>query len=138
MTNDHLLYGHMVLQGKPYRGTRGGSKSRKKKFYERQDLVRKLLHTLAACWGYEFQLPRVEYNPDDPTVTAIEDVEWELIDSLDSLVIHVLAITVPELKRLLDRLEFSVEKSPSLRQETAIHRPGLGKLPEQLVVHRTR
>ena len=102
------------MEGQPYRGTHGGSKSRKKKFYERQDLVRKLLHTLAARWGYEFQLPRVEYNPDDPTVTAIEDVGWELIDSLDTLVTHVLAVTVPELKRLLDRLEFSVDKKPKL------------------------
>ena len=101
------------MEGKPY-STRGGAKSRKKKFYERQDLVRKLLHTLAARWGYEFQFPRVEYNPDDPTVSAIEDVEWELIDSLDTLVIHVLAITVPELKRLLDRLELSVDKKPKL------------------------
>ena len=102
------------MEGKPYRGTRGGAKSRKKKFFERQDLVRNLLLTLAACWGHEFQLPRVEYNPDDPTVTAIEDVEWELIDSLDSLVVHVLAVTVPELKRLLDRLGFSADKKPKL------------------------
>ena len=109
-----LRVGSLLMEGKPYRGTRGGAKSRKKKFFERQDLVRNHLRTLAARWGHEFQLPRVEYNPDDPTVTAIEDVEWELIDSLDSLVIHVLAVTVPELKRLLDRLEFSVDKKPKL------------------------
>ena len=80
-----------------------------------RDLVRNFLRTLAACWGHEFQLPRVEYNPDDPTVTAIEDVEWELIDSLDSLVIHVLAVTVPELKRLLDRLSLHGDGCPEPR-----------------------
>ena len=103
-----------MTEGKPYRGTRGGAKSRKKKFFERQDLVRKLLHDLAARWGFEYQLPRVEYNLDDPTVTAIEDVEWELVNALDSVVIHVLAITVPDLRRLLDRLEFSVDKKQKL------------------------
>ena len=122
------------MEGKPYRGTRGGAKSRKKKFYERQDLV----HTLAARWGHEFQLPRVEYNPDDPTVTAIEDVEWELIDLLGSLVIHVLAVTVPELKRLLDRPSSPWTRSPSLHRETVVLSRGLGKLSERLVARRTR
>ena len=72
------------MEGKLYRGTRGGAKNRKKKFYERQDLVRRLLKKLAARWGLEFNLPRIEYDPADAVVTAIEELEWELIDSLDS------------------------------------------------------
>ena len=108
------------MEGKPYRGTRGGAKNRKKKFYERQDCARRLLHKLAARRGIEFQLPRIEYNPADPSVATIEDVE---IDSLDTLVIHVLAVTVPELKRLLDRLELSINKTKKPK-----HAPGDGPL----------
>ena len=47
-------------------------------------------------------------------MTSIEEVEWELVRSLDTLVVHVLACTVPDLKRLLDRLELSVDKKPRL------------------------
>ena len=45
-------------------------------------------------------------------MVAIEDIDWEVVDALDTLVIHVLALTVPELKRLLDRLGFAVDKKP--------------------------
>ena len=98
------------MEGKPYRGSRGGAKSRKKKFYERQDYVRKLLRELAARWGQDYNLPRIEYDTADPTVT----VDRELVQSLDTLVVHVLACTVPGLKSLLDQLELSVDRKPRL------------------------
>ena len=78
------------MEGKPYRGSRGGAKSRNKKFYERQDYVRRLLRELAARWGQDYNLPRIEYDTEDPTVTSIEEVDWELVQSLDTLVVHVL------------------------------------------------
>ena len=102
------------MEGKPYRGSRGGAKSRKKKFYERQDFLRKLLKKLAARWGQDYHLPRIEYDAADPTITSIEEIDWELVTSLDTLVVHVLACTVPSLKSLLDRLNFSVDRKPKL------------------------
>ena len=72
--------------------------------------VAKRSSTSDKIWYAGFCIPW----PLGDTVTAIEDVEWELIDSLDSLVIHVLAVTVPEFERLLDRLKFSVDKKPKL------------------------
>ena len=102
------------MEGKPYRGSRGGAKSRKKKFYERRDFLRKLLKELAARWGQDYLLPRIEYDAADPTITSIEEVDWELVHSLDTLVVHVLACTVPSLKDLLDRLNFSVDRKPKL------------------------
>ena len=81
-------------EGKPYRGSRGGAKSRKKKFYERQDFVRKLLKELAARWGQDYNLPRIEYDAADPTITSIEEVDWEPLQSLGTLVVHVLACPV--------------------------------------------
>ena len=50
----------------------------------------------------------MEYDPADPTVAAIEDIEWELIDALDTLVIHVLALHIPELKAILDKLGLEI------------------------------
>ena len=47
-------------------------------------------------------------------MTSIEEVEWELVHSLDTLVVHVLACTVRGLKKLLDQLELSVDKKPRL------------------------
>ena len=102
------------MEGKSYRGSRGGAKSRKKKFYERQDYVRKLLRELAARCGQDYNLPRIEYDTSDPTVASIEEVDWELVQSLDTLVVHVLACTVPSLKSLLDQLELSVDRKPRL------------------------
>ena len=102
------------MEGKPYRGSRGGAKTRKKKFYERQDFLRKLLKKLAARWGEDYHLPRIEYDAADPTITSIEEIDWELVTSLDTLVVHVLACTVPSLKSLLDRLNFSVDRKPRL------------------------
>ena len=102
------------MEGKPYRGSRGGAKSRKKKFYERQDFLRKLLKELAARWGQDYILPRIEYDAADPTITSIEEVDWELVHSLDTLVVHVLACTVPSLRSLLDRLDLSVNRNPRL------------------------
>ena len=102
------------MEGKPYRGSRGGAKARKKKFYETQDFLRKLLKKLAARWGEEYSLPRIEYDAADPTITSIEQIDWELVTSLDTLVVHTLACTVPSLKALLDKLNFSVDRKPRL------------------------
>ena len=102
------------MEGKPYRGSRGGAKARKKKFYEIQDFLRKLLKKLAARWGEEYSLPRIEYDAADPTITSIEQIDWELVTSLDTLVVHTLACTVPSLKALLDKLNFSVDRKPRL------------------------
>ena len=74
--------------------------------------MRKLLRELAARWGQDYNLPRIEYDTEDPTVTSIEEVDWELVQSLDTLVVHVLACTVPGLTRLLDQLELSVDRKP--------------------------
>ena len=102
------------MEGKPYRGSRGGAKARKKKFYETQDFLRKLLKKLAARWGEEYSLPRIEYDAADPTIASIEQIDWELVTSLDTLVVHTLACTVPSLKALLDKLNFSVDRKPRL------------------------
>ena len=91
------------MEGKPCRGSRGGAKSRKKKF----------LKKLAARWGQDCLLPRIKYDAADPTIPSLE-VDWELVNSLDTLVVHVLACTVPRLKDLLDRLNFSVDRKPKL------------------------
>ena len=69
--------------------------------------------------------PRIEYDAADPTITSIEEIDWELVTSLDTLVVHVLACTVPSLKDLLDRLNFSVDRKPKLA-------PGDGPVPTTL------
>ena len=93
------------MEGKPYRGSRGGAKAHKKKFYETQDFLRKLLKKLAARWGEDYHLPRIEYDAADPAIASIEDIDWSLVTSLDTLVVHVLACTVPSLRLLLDKLK---------------------------------
>ena len=102
------------MEGKPYRGSRGGAKARKKKFYETQDFLRKLLKKLAARWGEDYHLPRIEYDAADPAIASIEDIDWSLVTSLDTLVVHVLACTVPSLRSLLDKLNLSVDRKPQL------------------------
>ena len=102
------------MEGKPYRGSRGGAKARKKRFYETQDFLRKLLKKLAARWGEDYHLPRIEYDAADPAIASIEDIDWALVTSLDTLVVHALACTVPSLRSLLDKLNLSVDRKPQL------------------------
>ena len=71
------------MEGRPYRGRRGGAKNRKKKFYEAQDKLRNLLRKLAKPWGVDFVLPRIEYVEGAPVVVTIEEAEWDVVDSLD-------------------------------------------------------
>ena len=95
------------MEGKPYRGTRGGAKNRKKKFYEARDKLRELLRKLAKRWGVDFVLPRIECVEGAPAVVTTEEADWDVVDSLDVLSLHVLAAYVPDLqisKRCLTRL----------------------------------
>ena len=60
----------------------------------------------------DFVLPRIEYVEHAPAVVTIEEAHWDIVDSLDTLIIHVLAAYVQDLQALLNAKGLSLDKKP--------------------------
>ena len=59
-----------------------------------------------------WQIPRIEYVEGAPALVTIEEADWDVVDSLDVLILHVLAAYVPDLQALFNTLGFALDKKP--------------------------